>query len=69
MGLIVSSLLPHAKGGREVPYLELVLAFNAAVYALHTYLDVRQLRVRALPLVRHSRRGLPPRHTKACSDR
>ena len=25
--------------------MELVLAFNAAVYALHTYLDFRQLRV------------------------
>jgi len=67
MGLIVSSLLPHDKGGRAVPYLELVLAFNAAVYALHTYLDVRQLRVRASPFGRHSRRGLPLGRTAVCS--
>lgn len=30
-----------------VPYLELFLGFTVAVYLLHTYLDVRQLRVRA----------------------
>ena len=69
MGLIVSSLLSHTKGGPGVPYLELVLAFNAAVYALHTYLDVRQLRVRASPFLMHSHHGLPLGHTALCSDR
>lgn len=44
MGLIVSALIHAHKADWHPPYLELVLAFNAAVYVLHTYLDCRQLR-------------------------
>lgn len=46
MGLIFSNLIYAHKGDWHPPFLELVLAFNTAVYILHTYLDVRQLRVR-----------------------
>lgn len=28
-----------------IPYLELVIQFSLSVYALHTYLDLRQLKV------------------------
>ena len=45
MGLLGSLLSGASKYEGHLPYLELVLAFNAAVYALHTYLDFRQLRV------------------------
>ena len=45
MGLIISLLIGASKYEGSPPYLELVLGFNAAVYALHTYLDFRQLRV------------------------
>lgn len=45
MGLFGSLLIGASKNEGHLPYLELVLAFNAAVYALHTYLDFRQLRV------------------------
>ena len=30
----------------RIPYLEAVVIFNLAVYVCHTYLDIRQLRVR-----------------------
>lgn len=28
-----------------IPYLQLVIQFSLSVYALHTYLDIRQLKV------------------------
>ena len=30
----------------SIPYLQLVIQFSLSVYALHTYLDVRQLKVK-----------------------
>ena len=32
----------------DPPYLQSVITFSVLVYTLHTYLDVRQLRVRTL---------------------
>ncbi len=29
----------------HIPYLQLVIQFSLSVYALHTYLDIRQLKV------------------------
>ncbi len=29
----------------NIPYLQLVIQFSLSVYALHTYLDIRQLKV------------------------
>ena len=29
----------------DVPWLKLVVAFSVLVYTLHTYLDIRQLKV------------------------
>ncbi len=29
----------------SIPYLQLVIQFSLSVYALHTYLDIRQLKV------------------------
>ncbi|KAK9826840.1 hypothetical protein WJX81_006463 [Elliptochloris bilobata] len=64
MGLIVSALLhAHTRASKHegnLPYLQLVLGFNAAVYALHMYLDIRQLRAIKLPL--------PPKELRGVSD-
>ena len=39
------SLLTKKAQPPPFPYLQLVIIFNSAVYVLHTYLDIRQLRV------------------------
>lgn len=40
MTVATDSILPD-----DVPWLKLVVSFSVIVYTLHTYLDVRQLRV------------------------
>ena len=42
---------------KAVPYLRLVVAFDALVYAFHTYLDIRQLKVYALARSLHGALG------------
>lgn len=45
----------------EVPYLELYVGFTVAVYLFHTYLDVRQLKVRSPRCVGTSSRNCSSR--------
>ncbi len=44
MTFSAESILPD-----DVPWLKLVVSFSVIVYTLHTYLDVRQLRVSCQP--------------------
>ena len=41
------------------PYLQLVVQFSLSVYALHTYLDVRQLKVKWLEVDLRERASSP----------
>ena len=43
-----------SESGTIVPYASLVLEFTVAVYVLHTYLDLRQYRVKNTPAVSDS---------------
>ncbi len=35
----------------DIPWLKLVVSFSILVYTLHTYLDIRQLKVREIVLM------------------